>query len=279
MEILIAEARAAGVSLADCDVLSFRNNLNKLLGTAVDQRDPWKFDACAYAGTLFLDILKEVQQEWITSERGQLLSAWGYQFEARCTGGIVGKPNSEYGMLVRTRLGNSLRMFIGAEIDAYDPAAVGTSADGEADALPPLSALRELKTYMEPLHRGQWRTLYALKHPKWWIQSFLAGVTALVLGQRDDEGIVGAIHHVQIRDLPKLSWQHGERWNPQQILAFGAEVLAWIQSVAMQHPEQQVRVSFDPETGMIGARVVPGGDLPGRLRMALKLDATEAVAE
>eukprot|EP00983_Pelagomonas_calceolata_P031454 986537-Pelagomonas_calceolata.AAC.5 len=38
-----------------------------------------------------------------------------------------------------------------------------------------------------PDHPGQLRTLYAHKYPKWWLQSFLAGVPELILGGRDSQ--------------------------------------------------------------------------------------------
>lgn len=39
-----------------------------------------------------------------------------------------------------------------------------------------------------PDHPGQRKTLYAHKYPRWWLQSFLAGVSDIVLGGRDQQG-------------------------------------------------------------------------------------------
>ena len=52
---------------------------------------------------------------------------------------------------------------------------------------PGLQSFLELKTYRLPQHPQQQRSLYRFKHPKWWLQSFLAGVPRLALGARDDK--------------------------------------------------------------------------------------------
>lgn len=107
--------------------------------------------------------------------------------------------SSEYGALVRSRLAQH-RLLIDAEIDCFDPAAAGQLPPAEErqqapggqqqkrqQQPPPLSSYIELKTYKLPQHPGQQRTLHRHKHPKWWLQSFLAGVPRLALGGRDDQ--------------------------------------------------------------------------------------------
>jgi RAT1-interacting protein len=146
----------------------------------------------------------------------------------------VADASSEFGVLVRTRIACH-RLFIGAEIDCFDPskaasaprqaaqreggeaapqaAAAGAEAAAAGEpteqqqqqaeqqsaagqqapsrqAPPPppgLQSYLELKTYRLPQHPRQERTLYRFKHPKWRLQSFLAGVPRLALGARDDK--------------------------------------------------------------------------------------------
>lgn len=202
VEILIREARAAEASLDECNVLTFRNNLNKIMGTVFDQRTSWTIDGCMQSSlhspggdtnTLYLDIVKTDDSATLEAHLSTFM-AWGFQFEARCTGAAYADANSEYGMLVTWTLRGTgaglgggkerLRVYMGAEIDAFDPevAPQGSYIDV---GVPPLSSLREIKTYTLPTHPGQWVTLYRHKHPKWWLQSYLAGVPALILGARD----------------------------------------------------------------------------------------------
>ena len=110
--------------------------------------------------------------------------------------------SSEFGLLLRTRIAQH-RIFLGAEIDCYDPAVAAGSQRGSSGSqgqqagqqqqqqqqqqqLPPLAAMLELKTYREPSRPQQWRNIHRFRHPKWWLQSFLAGVPRLALGARDD---------------------------------------------------------------------------------------------
>jgi RAT1-interacting protein len=265
VEIVIAAALAAGAALSACDVLTFRNNLNKILGTTLDPKAGWTVDACLVCGTLFLDIVKPAEQAWICTPEQQRFVSWGYMFEARATGQAVADANAETNVLVSTCVG-AHRVLLGAEIDCCD-CGEQTSAARSPPAL--LSSLRELKTFRQPQHRGQWRTLYRLKHPKWWLQSHLAGVPALVLGARDDGGIVHAIHTVPTHDLPRLSLQNGEAWSPHAALAFGAAALTWFRSTASRHAGRHVRFTYDPASGAIRASVVADGSLPARLAAAL----------
>ena len=70
-------------------------------------------------------------------------------------------------------------------------------------------------------------------------------------------------------DLPRVSWRHGERWSPQQTLAFGAHCLDWMRGAAALHPGQHLRFSFDAATSLVTALLLQSGDLPGRLAAVL----------
>lgn len=269
IERLILAAKAGEISLSNCDILTFRNNLNKILGTVFDPRKAWAVDACALNGILYLDIVNESTE---TYDNIETFTAWGYQFEAKCTGKESADANCEYNMLVSVRLGagraddsGALRLFIGAEIDAFDPQ--GTRL-GTSEA-PGLETLRELKTYRAPQHAGQRRSLHNYKAPRWWLQSYLVGVPALVLGSRDDHGIVHSIDVVRISELPRISWTNRAAWSPQQALCFGADVLTWMRQVTGEVAGKHVRVRYDPALGKLLAQEVEGGDLSARIHQLL----------
>lgn len=66
-----------------------------------------------------------------------------HSFEAACTGQPVADASSEYGALLRAQLGG-LRVYLGAEIDCFDPA----TCAGVCGTQPPgLASYLELKTY------------------------------------------------------------------------------------------------------------------------------------
>lgn len=58
VEIVLGALRSAGVQIANCDVVSFRNNFNKMFLTPLDPDKPWVVDSCMLPGlpTTFLDI-------------------------------------------------------------------------------------------------------------------------------------------------------------------------------------------------------------------------------
>jgi RAT1-interacting protein len=265
VEVVVRAALAAGTAAPDgCRVLSFRNNLNKIVGTTLSPTSAWTVDACLLGATLFLDVVP-TPESWESGADQARYVAWGYSFEAHCTGAAVADANTECGALVRARLG-AHRLLMGAEIDCYDPGVCSAAGGG---APPPLSSFREVKTCRQPTHRGQWRTMYKHRHPKWWVQSFLAGVTHLVLGFRDDGGVVQQVDVVPVSELPRRSWQAGERWSPQQALAFGESCLGWMRAAAEQHQGRQLRFTYDPERAAVAAAPLPGGDLPARLEAVL----------
>lgn len=109
--------------------------------------------------------------------------------------------SSEFGLLLRTRIAQH-RIYLGAEIDCYDAKLAARSSGGavsgsgsgsqaqqagQQQPLPPLGSMLELKTYRLPSRPQQERSIHRFKHPKWWLQSFLAGVPRLALGARDDQ--------------------------------------------------------------------------------------------
>jgi len=236
--------------------VTFRSNLNKVLGTVIDSKTAWTVDACVPVSsrrTCVLDIIK-TDSAWDDTAEAAEMASWGYVFEARCTASSVADANAETCVLVRTRVGR-LAILLAAEVDAR--------CGGNSPLA--LSHLRELKTLKMPTHRGQHRTLYQIKHAKWWLQSHLAGVEHLLLGARDDAGMVTALHAVRTDDLPRLSAQNGEPWSPTRILAFGEDVLGWMHAAASSNVGQHIRFTYSPCAGVISVAALPSGTLPARI--------------
>jgi len=303
VELLIKAASVAAATLEKCDILTFRNNLNKILGTVFDPEYRWTVDATslnvngskdmAAKPTMFLDI---VHDEELSLRRSggatALFVPWGYNFEAICTGAPYADANSEYGMLVNFKLEHRgktnktwhetkkrFSVYLGAEIDACDPVEA-QSGSADVQTIPSMSSLREIKTFTRPEHQSQWWTTWDKRHPKWWLQSYLAGIPALILGERDKKGIVHEIHTVATADLPRISRKKGCKWSPQQALAFGADVLSWMADICQSEGglNKHVRFEYDPLQRHIFAKVLKDGDLPGRVTAAILQQEEERTA-
>jgi hypothetical protein len=87
-------------------------------------------EAGATCRLVFFDIVKTEEPSY--GQSSSPFVAWGYNFEAKCTGAPYADANSEYGMLVNFKLekknndraaeSSKLSIYLGAEIDSYDPA-------------------------------------------------------------------------------------------------------------------------------------------------------------
>lgn len=129
------------------------------------------------------------------TERDKLMSYWGFKFEQYMTVAekdgepCVNTPvtsREEFGVVVRSELGvavgRPLKLVYGAEVDAIN-------RDGR---------LVELKTQRHSLEGMFWKQ----KSMKWWLQSFLVGIDHIIVGYRDDNGIVKKVEPLQICELP-----------------------------------------------------------------------------
>ncbi|KAK9828456.1 hypothetical protein WJX72_000086 [[Myrmecia] bisecta] len=263
VEPVIQAVLQAGLPLSECDVITYRNNLNKICLTPLNPGDAWAVDACSSGGPLCLDIHKLPQKSYPGSDKFEY---YGYKFEALCTGEQQVDATSEFSAVVRIRLGN-LRIVMAAEIDCCDPTITGQPA-GEPD----LAAYLELKTTRTPTTQQQDENLKAFKYPRWWLQSYLAGVPRIAVGGRDDAGMLNMIEIVNTRHLPTLSSKAGQKWDPWRLLNFGNDMLTWMRKLAGQHIGQHLHFRYHPEQQQVSCEVVADGTLPSRLASLLPPD-------
>lgn len=103
---------------SQADIVTYRNNLNKIGNAPYNDRDEFEFDAVKVGRTCFLDIRKT--EERTPDQQHQRFMYMGYRFEALCTGHDLRAPvdaNSEFCALMRTRVGGT-RIVSCAEMDA-----------------------------------------------------------------------------------------------------------------------------------------------------------------
>eukprot|EP00878_Enallax_costatus_P037428 GHUV01042278.1.p1 GENE.GHUV01042278.1~~GHUV01042278.1.p1 ORF type:complete len:214 (+),score=57.23 GHUV01042278.1:345-986(+) len=176
-----------------------------------------------------------------------------------CPGQDHVDATSEFAVVVQYQLGQH-RVLMAAEVDAMKD-----DGDGPVKGRPYV----ELKTYKIAAHSKAVGALYKEKHPRWWVQSYLAGISTLVLGGRDHNGQLHKVQEVPVQLLPGLSAQAGQKWDPDALLAFGDAVLGWIIQQAQLQPGRQLLVSYSHVERRIDCRPVDG-DLPQRLQQLLQ---------
>lgn len=252
--------------LDDGDVVTFRNNLNKIAVTVHDRVNVWEIDCCSISGTLFLDVrFIPVQTDLL--EECKRFSYHGYKFEAVCTGQFdsVVNANPEFRSISSFHLG-SHSILMASEIDCV----VGDPED-EHNAV---ERYVELKTVLDTQSTRKNINLYKYKYSKFWIQSFLAGVKTVSVGIRSIDGILLSITEMKtdqllsdsLNNLEKLHCVHP--WCPNLMINFIDHLLTKIKQACAQHPEATLRVSFYPEKRKVCGYVVAGPDdgLANKLR-------------
>jgi RAT1-interacting protein len=226
------------IPLDNIHFVTFRNNLNKILGTAYNRTDPWEMGVHKRNGTVYLDVHKLPERPQTKMDRQR--TYWGYSFEQVATtdpnegaseDSRIVDANVEYCAVIRTKLG-AHRIIMGAEMDCYD-----NSREGKKYYI-------ELKTSRE-LDARSVQHFEKVKLLKFWIQSFLAGVPRIVIGFRNDGGRLLRTQSLSTREITqkvkaKNYWQGGV------CLAFADEVLCWLYGTVKEN--QDYVLQFSPHS-------------------------------
>ncbi|XP_024030655.1 decapping nuclease DXO homolog, chloroplastic isoform X1 [Morus notabilis] len=217
---LLACIRDKNIPLQNIHFVTFRNNLNKILATAYIRHEPWEMGVHKRNGVVYLDVHKLPERPQSELERRRCY--WGYCFESLATedprradgeGIHHVDANVEYCSVIKTKLG-AHRILMGAEMDCCD------STDDGRRFYVELKTNRELDYHTEERYERE-------KLLRIWIQSFLAGVSYIVIGFRDDRGRLVRTERLRTKDVTqrvkmKNYWQGGV------CLAFADEVLCWL---------------------------------------------------
>ncbi|XP_031501581.1 NAD-capped RNA hydrolase DXO1 [Nymphaea colorata] len=226
---LLACIRDKGIHLQNIHFVTFRNNLNKILGTIYNRYEPWEMGVHKRKGVVYLDVHKLPERP--QSEIDRRRCYWGYSFESIATqdpkGADFDEPqpvdaNVEFCSIIKTKLG-AHRIIMGAEMDCCDVSESGKKYYIE------LKTNRELDFHTEERFERQ-------KLLKFWIQSFLAGVPFIVIGFRDDAGHLLRVERLSTKDITqrvkmKNYWQGGV------CLAFADEVLCWLYGTVKENED------------------------------------------
>ncbi|CAB9518439.1 Decapping and exoribonuclease protein [Seminavis robusta] len=241
--------------IANADVITFRNNLNKIGGTIFNPKNDWELECTLLDDdnnkTLYLDVLPgNPPQEPPPKDSLQYkLQYYGYRFESVCTGQQDAPVDNRYEFcsVLRLNMGDT-RIVLAAEMDATT-VRTSTSTTSVRDYV-------ELKT-MRPIRGDRdLQSLYRYRYPKYWLQSYLAGIPTIVVGERTDEGQL-----VDVRSVP-VSRMHGEAlsffrgddrkcWNPQTVIRWIHHVLGMLKSVCLKHPHRTIHVQYKGESRQI----------------------------
>lgn len=255
-------------ALKTCHIMTYRNNLNKIGQTLTNMSDAWELDCCQVGNCVFLDIRK-INVDAANDVHRRLMYT-GYRFEAICTN-EADKPvnaNSEFCSITSCKIADH-SIILSSEIDCT----LGNPANRE-------NAVRdyvELKTMKAVEVDRELRNMYKYRFPKFWIQSFFAGVPTIMLGLRTRENRMSSITTLDVQQIPVEAndFFQGRRerpWQPSLLMNFVDDVLTTIRDACARHVGCTIRVVYDPVNRRIQATTVSGpesGLFPG-LSVCLK---------
>eukprot|EP00088_Acartia_fossae_P039445 TRINITY_DN4105_c0_g1_i10.p1 TRINITY_DN4105_c0_g1~~TRINITY_DN4105_c0_g1_i10.p1 ORF type:complete len:368 (-),score=54.94 TRINITY_DN4105_c0_g1_i10:1003-2106(-) len=208
------------------DFICYRGVLRKIMCIPYERNEGLIIRAMKWRNTVFLceEPTKEKKNK-IPTEKELRFSYWGYKFEDYMMTSRTSQnqnsesqseerlnENTEFNCVFRTKLGKYRLLFI-AEMDGYYSADKNTPQQTAAEKGAPSelkpSHFVELKTSRQIEHPGQDRTLRKFKTLKWWTQCFLVGTENVLVGWRDDDGIVHSGTKFPVKSLPKsaLEWK------------------------------------------------------------------------
>uniref|UniRef100_A0A131Y6I6 Decapping nuclease n=1 Tax=Ixodes ricinus TaxID=34613 RepID=A0A131Y6I6_IXORI len=190
------------------DFVCYRGLLTKLACTPYEAKEDWLVAATLFRGTTYLYAFPteaEKARNAAQTPRQDRMTFWGRKFEQYMVTGQPGVPpdtnaqvneREEFCVVARCRL-EAHSLVLGAEVDCRDPRAT-PSAHRPGST----SAYVELKTSRDCLSERQYQSFCRFKLLKWWAQSFLVGIPRVLCGFRDDDGKVGTIEELSVREMP-----------------------------------------------------------------------------
>ncbi|XXQ33720.1 Decapping nuclease [Plasmodiophora brassicae] len=248
----LAAINSAKFSLKDNRIafVSFRNNLNKIMGTAYNRRDPWRIGVTRFCNVVYLDVRPSVDpalpvcDQPDNSQGSRLFSFMGYSFEAKSTVSADGSPNdrpidpnNEYCTVSRLRIGRH-RILLAAEIDCVSRPAAGHPI--------------ELKTAACIRNEKQRFVFRRYKMLSSWIQSFLVNTPVIVFGFRDEQNRLAGVERFATEDIPR---QCQDLWSAHECLSLTDNVLSFLQDhveesraylLQFSAPFHEIRLTQEP---------------------------------
>ncbi|KAK2743116.1 decapping endonuclease targeting mRNA [Onygenales sp. PD_40] len=244
LDTIVALEKSTGAK-CEADVVTWRGMMTKIMTAPFDNWNGFEMNATCYQGTIFIEENNEYKNAQKQTQRNQrmpygapsqdMMSFWGYKFE---TISLLDEPwdatsrdkiearddqvvnnKAQYCSVVRTGIGGS-KLVIGGEVDAvWD-----CKPDKKDD---PINWV-ELKTSAE-IRTDKDMMKYERKLLKFWAQSFLLGVPKIIVGFRDEHGILRRLEETVTRDIPGLVARQGKgTWDGNVCINFTAKLLDWL---------------------------------------------------
>ncbi|PWY83045.1 RAI1-domain-containing protein [Aspergillus heteromorphus CBS 117.55] len=257
LETIAALEKDTGTN-CEADIITWRGMMTKILAAPFDHMNGFEMNATCFQGTIFIEENNSFKNEQKQIQKNQrmppgmasqdLMAYWGYKFETLSVlnqswdstsreeiehrEGLVVNNNAQYCSVVRTAIGRT-RLVIGGEVEAvWD-----CKPDRKED---PIHWV-ELKTSAE-IRNDRDMVKYERKLLKFWAQSFLLGVPKIIVGFRDQQGIVRHLEELETAAIPGKVKKVGRgTWDGNICINFAAEFLEWLKSTIQEEGTWRIR--------------------------------------
>ncbi|CAG7715985.1 unnamed protein product [Allacma fusca] len=236
------------------DFVLYRGLMSKILNTPYENRDGWTIGAISKNGTVYLRNIdtpqsKAQKEEYNANPRLKRMADWGYHFEHFLLSDGLGKSpdpsrqvKEECNIVYASKLNNH-RILYAAELDGVwckDGNDVNPKKNPE---LLTNCNLIELKTTRCFPNNKMTHNFKRFNLRKWWCQSFTARISDIIVGFRDDEGVVRQVTTMPLNELPKL----GIGWSGSVCFNFLDMFLTEVKRIVGNDAEAVYIFEFTPE--------------------------------
>lgn len=220
------------------DFISARGNFTKMMRTPYNFVSPWTMYATEFRGSVY--IINWPTEEDASARENPVMddvTKWGHVFEHYMRGGDPEKgvdANEEYRVVLKNQIGK-ISLLYAPEVDCVNPELFEEDFK-DMDAFVLVKCCRELtESKREKNHKR-------FKLNQLWVENRLAGIPRVIVGYRNDDGIVHTLEHLETEDLPEIC--AGE-WDPNVCFNFLVKFLNFVKGRV--HREPGTTFKFDRE--------------------------------
>lgn len=213
----------------EADFISIRNTFSTIMRSTYNFREAWIIDAIEFNGSIYMVRRKDETFDVRPGIPLENFEVWGHKFEQYMTGGEPDEgilANEEYRCALRVKVDENSLLFA-PEVDCADPCLY------EED-FKDLSAFITVKCCKENVDHRKLHSFKRFKLCQWWIENILTGIPRILVGFRNDSGIVHTLKHYETDELPEIC--DGE-WEPDVCINFLVKFLAFVKKKCLEEPE------------------------------------------
>ncbi|XP_015911912.1 decapping and exoribonuclease protein [Parasteatoda tepidariorum] len=219
------------------DFVTVRGTLSRIMCTPYSSktyRNNWDICATKLNGIIYLTAVDTDKEIARIDEFPQLVRymSWGYKFEQYLTTAqvdgevdLTSRNNHEEYCIVLKNKFNDFSLLYQAEIDAVIPHQFSQTGSGDT------SCYIELKTSQILKRTTDVFNFCSGKLNTWWAQSYLTGITEIICGRRNENGIVKYLDFYKISDIQDMAYG---LWSPEVCLNFCDKFLKLVKRTATE---------------------------------------------